>query len=131
VAGGGADTFIQIPNTATNLAVGQDGSVSYDPAGGGARVTAGLRVDRPFRQRGGSAALLEQPLDGDRQLRRSAGLDAGRRLRSHHRGHARDVERDLATQFTNMIAAQRGFQANSRVISTGDEMLQELVNLKR
>ena len=30
-----------------------------------------------------------------------------------------------------MIVAQRGFQANSRVISASDEMLQELVNLKR
>ena len=38
---------------------------------------------------------------------------------------------DLAQEFTNMITAQRGFQANSRVISTADEMLQELVNLKR
>jgi flagellar hook protein FlgE len=38
---------------------------------------------------------------------------------------------DLATQFTGMITAQRGFQANSRVITTSDEMLQELVNLKR
>ncbi len=38
---------------------------------------------------------------------------------------------DLAAEFTDMIAAQRGFQANSRVISTGDQMLEELVNLKR
>jgi flagellar hook protein FlgE len=38
---------------------------------------------------------------------------------------------DLAQEFTNMITAQRGFQANSRVISAADEMLQELVNLKR
>jgi flagellar hook protein FlgE len=38
---------------------------------------------------------------------------------------------DLAAEFTNMIIAQRGFQANSRVITTSDEMLQELVNLKR
>ncbi|MGI6559163.1 MAG: flagellar hook-basal body complex protein [Limnochordia bacterium] len=38
---------------------------------------------------------------------------------------------DLAQEFTNMIVAQRGFQANSRVISASDEMLQELVNLKR
>jgi flagellar hook protein FlgE len=38
---------------------------------------------------------------------------------------------DLAQTFTNMITAQRGFQANSRVISTSDEMLQDLVNLKR
>jgi flagellar hook protein FlgE len=38
---------------------------------------------------------------------------------------------DLATEFTEMIRAQRGFQANSRVITTSDEILQELVNLKR
>ncbi|MGM0818697.1 MAG: flagellar basal body rod C-terminal domain-containing protein, partial [Actinomycetota bacterium] len=38
---------------------------------------------------------------------------------------------DLAEEFTNLIMAQRGFQANSRTITTSDEMLQELVNLKR
>ena len=38
---------------------------------------------------------------------------------------------DLALEFTNMIIAQRGFQANSRAITTSDEMLGELVNLKR
>ncbi|MBI4733473.1 MAG: flagellar hook-basal body complex protein [Rubrobacteridae bacterium] len=38
---------------------------------------------------------------------------------------------DLSREFTNMIITQRGFQANSRIISTSDEMLQELVNLKR
>lgn len=36
---------------------------------------------------------------------------------------------DLALEFTNMIVAQRGFQANGRAITTSDEMLQELVNL--
>ncbi|MEA2638673.1 MAG: flagellar hook protein FlgE [Chloroflexota bacterium] len=38
---------------------------------------------------------------------------------------------DLATQFTNMIIAQRGFQANSRVITTTDQILQDLVDMKR
>jgi len=38
---------------------------------------------------------------------------------------------DLGQEFTNMIIAQRGFQASSRVITTSDEMLLELVNLKR
>ena len=38
---------------------------------------------------------------------------------------------DLAQEFTSMIVAQRGFQANGRVITTSDEMLQDLVNLKR
>lgn len=38
---------------------------------------------------------------------------------------------DLATEFTNLITTQRAYQANARVITTSDEMLQELVNLKR
>ncbi len=38
---------------------------------------------------------------------------------------------DLSEEFTDMIVTQRGFQANSRIITTSDEMLQELVNLKR
>jgi flagellar hook protein FlgE len=38
---------------------------------------------------------------------------------------------DMAQEFTNLILAQRGFQASSRVITTSDEMLQELVNIKR
>jgi flagellar hook protein FlgE len=38
---------------------------------------------------------------------------------------------DLGMEFTNLIIAQRGFQANSRVITSSDEMLQELVNIKR
>ncbi|GIM93610.1 flagellar hook protein FlgE [Paractinoplanes toevensis] len=38
---------------------------------------------------------------------------------------------DLAQEFTNLVIAQRGFQANSRVITTSDELLQELVSMKR
>jgi flagellar hook protein FlgE len=38
---------------------------------------------------------------------------------------------DLAQEFTSMIIAQRGFQANSKVVQTSDEMLQELMTLKR
>jgi len=38
---------------------------------------------------------------------------------------------DISNEFAEMISTQRGFQANSRIITTSDEMLQELVNLKR
>ncbi|HKS99858.1 MAG TPA: flagellar hook protein FlgE [Rugosimonospora sp.] len=38
---------------------------------------------------------------------------------------------DLAQEFTNLVIAQRGFEANSKVITTSDELLQDLVNLKR
>lgn len=38
---------------------------------------------------------------------------------------------DLSTEFTTMITTQRGFQANSRIITTSDTLLEELINLKR
>jgi len=38
---------------------------------------------------------------------------------------------DLSTEFTNMIVAQRGFQANSKIITTSDQMLQDLIGLKQ
>jgi len=38
---------------------------------------------------------------------------------------------DLASEFTNMITTQRGYQANSRIITVSDTMLEEAVNLKR
>jgi flagellar hook protein FlgE len=38
---------------------------------------------------------------------------------------------DITQEFSNMIVAQRGFQANARVITTADEMLNEIVNMKR
>ena len=38
---------------------------------------------------------------------------------------------DLASEFVNMITGQRGFQANSKTITTTDELLGEVINLKR
>ena len=38
---------------------------------------------------------------------------------------------DLSKEFTEMIVTQRGFQANSRIITSSDEMLQELIKLSR
>lgn len=38
---------------------------------------------------------------------------------------------DLASEFTNMILTQRGFQANTKIVSTADDMLQEMINLRR
>ena len=38
---------------------------------------------------------------------------------------------DIAQEFTNMIITQRGYQANARIITTSDQMMEQLVNLKR
>ncbi len=46
-------------------------------------------------------------------------------------GTLEEANVDLSREFTDLIVTQRGFQANARVITTADDMLQELVNLKR
>jgi len=55
--------------------------------------------------------------------------DSGRGLVASNNLEMSNV--DISQEFTNMIVTQRGFQANSRIITTSDEMLQEVVNLKR
>jgi flagellar hook protein FlgE len=114
------------------VAIGQDGSVSYIPAGGGARTTVGYISLSTFQ----NSAGLERA-SGNRWLvsansgpaQTSTPGNNGTGLTSAGTIEMSNV--DLAQSFTQMITAQRGFQANSRVISTSDEMLQDLVNLKR
>jgi flagellar hook protein FlgE len=129
---GAPDTMLRVPPGGTNVAIGQDGSVSYIPAGGGVRTTVGYLGLATFQ----NAAGLERA-SGNRWLT-SANSGAaqvstpgndGKGLTSAGTIEMSNV--DLAQAFTSMITSQRGFQANSRVISTSDEMLQDLVNLKR
>jgi flagellar hook protein FlgE len=57
---------------------------------------------------------------------------AGEGRRGNLMGGALEMSNvDLAAEFTNLILAQRGFQASSRVITTSDQVLEELVNIKR
>lgn len=131
VAGGGVDTYINVPPGSTDMAVGQDGSVTYIPAGGGARVTAGFISLANFANEAGL-----QRVAGNRWIESAASgtptvNTPGNGLGTTVSGTLEMANVDLASEFTEMISAQRGFQANSRAISVADEMLQELVNLKR
>ncbi len=127
---GGADTLIQIPTGSTNTSVGQNGEVSYVD-GTGTRVTAGYLSLATFS----NVAGLER--SGNNRWLQSANSGApnvgtpGTQFGFTTAGAVEMSNVDLAQSFTSMITAQRGFQANSRVISTSDEMLQDLVNLKR
>ncbi|MBS1860325.1 MAG: flagellar hook-basal body complex protein [Actinobacteria bacterium] len=131
-AGAGApNTYIQVPKGATDVAIGQDGSVSYVPEGGGERVTAGYISIAKFANEAGlvrtsGSNWIESAASGKAQDGTPGG---GFGLTISGTLEMSNVE--LASEFTNMISAQRGFEANSRVISTADEMLQNLVNLKR
>jgi flagellar hook protein FlgE len=130
-ATGGTDTFILVPPGSSDMAVGPTGDVSFIPAGGGARVTAGwLQLSKFANEQG-----LERT-SGNRW--RASAASGGEIVGSPGSGYGNVIggtlemsNVDLASEFTDMITAQRGFQANSRVISTTDEMLSDLVNLKR
>ena len=127
---GGADTLILVPPDSTNVAIGQNGDVSYID-NTGVRQSAGTLTLATFPN---SAGLTRSGNNRWLQSANSGNPDPG--VPGTQRGFttAGAIEMsnvDLAQSFTNMITAQRGFQANSRVISTSDEMLSDLVNLKR
>jgi len=129
---GPTDQLIQLPAGATNISVGQDGSVTYQPAGGGARVNAGFLSLAKFSnqaalERAGSNTWRAGPNAGAEQVSTPGANNYGVTAA----GAVEMSNVDLAGQFTNMITAQRGFQANSRIISTADQMLSDLVNLIR
>jgi flagellar hook protein FlgE len=127
---GGADTLINIPDGSTSVAIGQNGDVTYvDTAG--VRQTAGFISLATFSN---SAGLERSGANRWVQSANSGAPTIGTpsaQLGFTTAGAIEMSNVDLAQSFTNMITAQRGFQANSRVISTSDEMLQDLVNLKR
>jgi flagellar hook protein FlgE len=126
----GADTLINIPAGSTNVAIGSNGEVSYVD-GAGTRQTAGFLSLATFTnasglERSGSNRWLASSNSGTPTVG-----TPGPQFGFTTPGTVEMSNVDLAQSFTNMITAQRGFQANSRVISTADEMLQDLVNLKR
>jgi flagellar hook protein FlgE len=77
--------------------------------------------------RGASNSFSESPNSGPPRI----GI-ANSGNRGEIRGGSLELSNvDLSQQFTDMIITQRGFQSNSKSITTSDEMLQELMNLKR
>ncbi len=97
----------------------------------GKKVTLGRIVLATFSNTGGlekvgSSYYVESANSGD-AVYNFAGNKCGK-IKS---GSLEMSNVDLSTELTNMIITQRGFQANSRVITTTDTMLEELINLKR
>jgi flagellar hook protein FlgE len=128
---GEPNSYIQVPKGATDTSIGQDGAVSYIPEGGGERVTAGYVSIARFQNEAGlvrttGSNWIESAASGKAQDGTPGG-NFGLTIS----GTLEMSNVELASEFTNMIDAQRGFEANSRTITTADEMLQDLVNLKR
>ncbi|WP_096550663.1 flagellar basal body rod protein FlgG [Ureibacillus thermosphaericus] len=122
---------IRIPTDASEMSIGQDGTITFVDADGELRW-AGQIVLAKFPnvgglQKVGSNYYTDTTNSGEVFLQ--VGTASG--LGSIESGFLEMSNVDLSEEFTEMIVAQRGFQANTRVITTSDQILEELVNLKR
>ena len=128
--GGGYKT-INIPANAQNLAIAKDGLVTYvDPAG--TLQQAGYISLANFANPGG----LEKSGSNMYAISQNSGQPTSATPSTNGLGQLTSgtlemSNVDLSEEFTEMIIAQRGFQANTRIITTSDQILEELVNLKR
>jgi flagellar hook protein FlgE len=117
--------------TLTNITIDSMGRIIGIYSNGMSRIDAILAISR-FNNPAGLLKLgdnlFEISANSGDPIIGQAGID-GRALINPGALEMSNV--DLATEFTDMIITQRGFQANSRIITTSDEILQELVNLKR
>jgi flagellar hook protein FlgE len=124
------ETTINVPANTKSVTIGQDGIVTtIDPAGVVTQVAAISMAKFPNNE-GLERVSGNKFAASNNSGAESVGTAGTNGLGTLSPGAVEMSNVDLAQEFTNMITAQRGFQANSRIISTADEMLQELVNLK-
>ena len=140
---GGQPCYINIPAGATDVATAVDGSISFVPPAGyvhpaslppivDGRAIAGYLTLAKFPNEGGmERANANRWRSTGASGPETTGTPGGNGFGQTMGGTLEMSNVDLASEFTDMISAQRGFQANSRVISTADEMLNDLVNIKR
>jgi flagellar hook protein FlgE len=134
-AAGKEESYIRIPPGSINVAIGPDGSVAYTDENPESktyqqRVTAGYLTLATFPNEDGleriGGSLWGQTANSGTPI---VGTPNTPGFGSTIGGELEMSNVDLATEMTNMITAERGFQANSRVISTANEMLGTLVTM--
>lgn len=122
---------IRIPTNAQTMSIGNNGLVTYVDAEGTLKI-AGQMIMAKFPNPGGLqkvGANYYQPTANSGAAYTATATEQG--MGTVQSGSLEMSNVDLGEEFTEMIVAQRGFQANTRIITTSDEILQELVNLKR
>ncbi|KQO04415.1 flagellar basal body rod protein FlgG [Paenibacillus algorifonticola] len=133
-SGGG---IITLPAEVTSFTIGQDGTITGVTADATEEVAqiGVVKVINPsgLEKMGGNLYRMTNNAnpDGDIEAYRTVAGDAELGTGAIVAGQLEMSNVDLTGEFTEMIVAQRGFQANSRIITTSDEILQEVVNLKR
>ena len=129
--GTGSNTKLNIPANATSVSIDPKGAVTVTTPTGTTTtwITMAKFPNESGLQREGGNRFSVSNNSGAALV--STPGDAAQGFGFLTTGAIEMSNVDLAQEFTNLITAQRGFQANSRVITTADDMLQELVNLKR
>ncbi|RKQ37490.1 flagellar hook-basal body complex protein [Oceanobacillus halophilus] len=122
---------INIPSNAQSFSVQTNGTVNYIASNGSTQVAGRVGIasfsNTAGLQKVGNNLFLNSENAGYNGIFPGEINSTG----SIVSGSVEMSNVDLAEEFTEMITAQRGFQANTRIITTSDEILQELVNLKR
>jgi flagellar hook protein FlgE len=128
----GTDNPIQIPDSAKSFSIGKDGEVTYVDEDGEMQSTNRRIAVAKFSNNEGlkklGEGLFEATANSGNADERVPGTEGTGTIVS---GALEMSNVDLSEEFTEMIVAQRGFQANTRIISTSDQILEELANLKR
>ncbi|PAM94534.1 hypothetical protein B4N84_12150 [Flavobacterium sp. IR1] len=122
---------MNIPTTAQSFSIGADGTISYIDQDGDLETAGVIQLANFANAEGltkaGDNLYLQSTNSGVPQPQTPGNGGTGTLVA----GTLEMSNVDLSEEFTEMIVAKRGFQANTRIITTSDEILQELVNLKR
>ncbi|WP_276352497.1 flagellar basal body rod protein FlgG [Cohnella caldifontis] len=129
--------FIQLDDTVTAFSIAQDGqimAVGTDGNAAGTGIYIGIaKVTNPggLEKVGGNLYRVTANANTDGAFEPTTANNPELGTGAIISGQLEMSNVDLTNEFTEMIVAQRGFQANSRIITTSDDILQEVVNLKR
>jgi flagellar hook protein FlgE len=127
-----ADNPITVPQGASDITIGPDGSVNYVNSSN-QTVTAGYISLATFPnqaglQRDGGSLWSANAASGAENMPGQPGTPGfGQTIG----GELEQSNVDMGTEFTNMIEAERGYQANASTITTADQMMQTVVQMKQ
>jgi flagellar basal-body rod protein FlgG len=124
---------IQIPSNATTITIGSDGTVSVSEPGQSQSQQVGQIQLAMFPNPGGlnsigNNLMLQTTASGDAIVGTPGGTEG---LGTIQQGFLEQSNVDIVEEFVNMIIAQRAYESNSRVVTSSDQMLQDLNQLGR
>jgi len=131
--GNSIEPAITLPQNALQVSIGQDGTVSYTVPGQSAAQQAGQIQLANFPNPAGLNSLggnLYSPTDASGDA--SVGVPGGQEgLGSVMQGYTEQSNVSVVEEFINLIVAQRGYEANSKVVKAADDMYQQVNSLTR